>query len=96
MAPDIVDLLNGPVSRSRRMLTARLPTLSRSGVASLSAASGQRQSLWRRCWRRRLAGTWEPPNDLDAAIAELAHPDYPPLDTPPEHSRPESARAAVT
>lgn len=82
-AADVADFSNGPVPLYLRMFPARYPTLSFVGLFQPLGCIWPAAELQAKVLARRLRGAWEPPRDLEAAIAdELAHPDYPQLDTP--------------
>lgn len=81
--PEVVDFSQGPVPLYLRMFPARYPTLSFIGLFQPLGCIWPAAELQAKLLARRLAGRWAPPADLEAAIArELAHPDYPQLDTP--------------
>lgn len=81
--PEVIDFSTGPVPLYLRMFPARFPTLSFVGLFQPLGCIWPAAELQAKVLARRLAGTWSPPGDLDAAIArELSHPDYPQLDTP--------------
>lgn len=83
LAPDVADFSRGPVPLYLRMFPARFSTLSFVGLFQPLGCIWPAAELQAKVLARRLSGAWAPPRDLDAAIAdELAHPDYPQLDTP--------------
>lgn len=81
--PEVVDFSHGPVPLYLRMFPARHPTLSFIGLFQPLGCIWPAAELQAKLLAQRLAGRWAPPADLEAAIArEVAHPDYPQLDTP--------------
>ncbi len=81
--PEVIDFSCGAVPLYLRMFPARHPTLSFVGLFQPLGCIWPAAELQAELLALRLAGRWSPPADLDAAIArELAHPDYPQLDTP--------------
>lgn len=81
--PEVIDFSRGPVPLYLRMFPARYPTLSFIGLFQPLGCIWPAAELQAKLLALRLAGRWAPPTDLEAAIArEMAHPDYPQLDTP--------------
>ena len=79
----IVDFSTGAVPLYLRMFPERFPTLSFIGLFQPVGCIWPLAELQAKVLARRLKGEWHPPHDLASAIAhELAHPDYPQLDTP--------------
>jgi NADPH-dependent 2,4-dienoyl-CoA reductase/sulfur reductase-like enzyme len=82
-ARDVIDFSAGPVPLYLRMFSARYPSLAFIGLFQPLGCIWPAAELQAKVLARRLRGAWSPPRDLDDAIAkELAHPDYPQLDTP--------------
>ncbi len=80
---DLIDFARGPVPLYLRMLPARFPTLAFLGLFQPLGCIWPAAELQAKVLARRWSGAWSPPGDLDALIAhELAHPDYPQIDTP--------------
>jgi cation diffusion facilitator CzcD-associated flavoprotein CzcO len=81
--PELFDFSSGPVPLYLRMLPARYPTLAFIGLFQPLGCIWPAAELQAKVLARRWTGAWTPPRDLSRAIAhELAHPDYPQLDTP--------------
>lgn len=80
---ELIDFSTGPVPLYLRMFPAAFPTLAFIGLFQPLGCIWPAAELQSKLLAKRLAGTWQPPADLNAAIArELAHPDYPQLGTP--------------
>ena len=80
---EVIDFSSGPVPLYLRMLPADHPTLAFIGLFQPLGCIWPAAELQSDLFARMLTGVWRPPADLRAAIAdELAHPDYPQLDTP--------------
>lgn len=80
---DVVDFSTGAVPLYLRMFPERFPTLSFIGLFQPLGCIWPLAELQSKVLARRLSGEWQPPHDLARAISnELAHPDYPQLDTP--------------
>ncbi|MEQ1693406.1 MAG: NAD(P)-binding domain-containing protein [Gemmatimonas sp.] len=81
--PEVVDFSRGPVPLYLRMFPARRPSLAFVGLFQPLGCIWPAAELQAKVLARRWSGSWSPPADLESAIArELAHPDYPQLDTP--------------
>ena len=80
---NVVDFSTGAVPLYLRMFPERFPTLSFIGLFQPVGCIWPLAELQAKVLARRLKGEWHPPHNLTSAIAhELAHPDYPQLDTP--------------
>lgn len=81
--PALIDFSRGPVPLYLRMLPANLPGLYFIGLFQPLGPIWPAAELQARIAARHLAGLWQPPADLAAAIAhEQRHPDYRQIDTP--------------
>ncbi len=80
---EVLDYSTGPVPLYLRMFPEQYPTLAFIGLFQPLGCIWPAAELQAKVMARRWTGAWQPPQDLAGAIArELAHPDYPQLDTP--------------
>lgn len=81
--PEVADYSRGPVPLYLKMIHPRFDNLHFIGLVQPLGCIWPLAELQSRIMARRLAGSWSPPEDLDAAIRrELEHPDLRQLDTP--------------
>jgi len=79
----VLDFSRGTVPLYLRMFPARFPTLAFIGLFQPVGCIWPAAELQAKVLARRWSGAWSPPPDLEGAIRdEIAHPDYPQLDTP--------------
>ena len=79
----LVDYSHGAVPLYLRMIHPRFDNLHFIGLFQPLGCVWPAAELQAKIMARRLAGTWSPPRDLDAAIAnELAHPDVRQVESP--------------